>query len=241
MSVTNSENINLAHQYLDFFEVIYEDNHLIAVNKKSGVLVQADNTGDKPLSELLKDYLKAKYQKPGNVFVGVIHRLDRPVSGVTVFAKTSKALERMNEQFREKQTQKIYHALVKEQPPKPEGLLTHWLTKDGKKNVSKAHHQEVPNSKKCELSYHTLKKTDTFYLLEVRPIQGRSHQIRCQLAAMGCPIRGDLKYKFPRSNADGGISLHAWELKFFHPISKEAISIHAPYPVGGSWDILLKK
>lgn len=226
--------------YSEYFEVVYEDNHLIAVNKKSGVLVQGDTTGDTPLSEYVKLYLKAKYNKPGNVFAGVIHRLDRPVSGLTLLAKTSKALERMNEQFREKQTQKIYHALVKNEPPHPEGKLVHWLTKDSKKNISKAHQQEVPESKKCELTYKIIRTLDNYFLLEVQPISGRSHQIRCQLAAMGCPIKGDLKYKFPRSNADGGISLHAYALHFIHPISKEQVSIHAPYPENSSWDILKK-
>ncbi|HSZ72962.1 MAG TPA: RluA family pseudouridine synthase [Cytophagaceae bacterium] len=224
--------------YQQYFDVVYEDNHLIAVNKRSGVLVQGDTTGDTPLSEYVKLYLKEKYEKPGNVFAGVIHRLDRPVSGITLLAKTSKALERMNEQFREKQTQKIYHALVKNEPQHPEGTLIHWLTKDTKKNVSRAHSKEIPDSKKCELHYKILKKTDRYFLLEVQPVSGRSHQIRCQLAAMGCPIKGDLKYGFARSNQDGGISLHAYELHFNHPISKEAVSIHAPYPTNSSWDML---
>lgn len=193
--------------FAQFFDVVYEDNHLIAVNKKSGVLVQGDTTGDTPLSEYVKIYLKEKYNKPGNVFTGVIHRLDRPVSGLTLLAKTSKALERMNEQFREKQTRKIYHALVKNSPPQTEGKLVHWLTKDSKKNVSKAHKTEVADSKKCELTYKLIRTLDNYFLLEVQPISGRSHQIRCQLAAMGCPIKGDLKYKFPRSNPDGGICM----------------------------------
>ena len=232
--------IEFKNPYAEYFDVVYEDNHLIAVNKKSGVLVQGDTTGDTPLSEYVKMYLKAKYDKPGNVFAGVIHRLDRPVSGLTLLAKTSKALERMNEQFREKQTRKVYHALVKNEPANHEGKLVHWLTKDAKKNISRAHKVEVAESKKCELTYKLIRTLDNYFLLEVQPISGRSHQIRCQLAAMGCPIKGDLKYKSPRSNPDGGISLHAYELHFIHPISKEPTSIHAPYPSGTSWDILKK-
>ncbi|MBC7488362.1 MAG: RluA family pseudouridine synthase [Cytophagaceae bacterium] len=232
------QSAEFVNPYSNYFDVVYEDNHLIGVNKRSGVLVQGDTTGDTPLSEYVKNYLKEKYEKPGNVFAGVIHRLDRPVSGLTLLAKTSKALERMNEQFREKQTRKIYHALVKNEPPQSEGTLIHWLTKDSKKNVSRAHNKEVTESKKCELHYKVIRKTDNYFLLEVQPVSGRSHQIRCQLAAMGCPIKGDLKYGFARSNSDGGISLHAYELHFIHPISKENTSIHAPYPIPSSWDML---
>lgn len=219
----------------EYFSVVFEDNHLIIVNKKSGVLVQGDNTGDIPLSELVKGYLKEKYNKPGNVFAGVVHRIDRPVSGLVMLARTSKALERMNKAFSEKDVQKTYWAVVKNQPAESEGTLVHWLTKDAKKNTAKAYIKEVDGSKKSELNYKVIGKTDTYYLLEVSPLTGRPHQIRCQLAAMGCPIKGDLKYGFPRSNEGGGISLHAYQLAFTHPVSLEKMLVTAPLPEDKFW------
>lgn len=216
--------------------VLYEDNHLIAVNKRSGDIVQGDKTGDEPLSDKVKTYLKEKYGKPGNVFCGVIHRLDRPVSGVVLFAKTSKALSRMNEIFREREVQKIYWALVKEKPKSDSGTLVNYLLKDEKTNKSKVVGADNKNGLKCELDYKVIAKTDTFYLLEVAPQTGRHHQIRVQLSAMGCPIKGDLKYGFARSNKDGSISLHARKLIFNHPVTKEEIIITAPPPSDPVWD-----
>lgn len=217
-------------------EVIYEDNHLIAVNKQSGDIVQGDKTGDEPLSDKVKTYLKEKYAKPGNVFCGVIHRIDRPVSGVVLFAKTSKALSRMNEIFREREVQKIYWALVKEKPKNESGTLVNYLLKDEKTNKSKVVGVDNKNGLKCELDYKVIAKTDTYFLLELNPKTGRHHQIRVQLAAMGCPIKGDLKYGFPRSNKDGSISLHARKLIFNHPVTKEEISVEAPPPADPVWD-----
>lgn len=217
-------------------EVLYEDNHLIAVNKKSGDIVQADKTGDAPLSHEVKNYLKEKYQKPGNVFCGVIHRLDRPVSGLVLFAKTSKALSRMNELFRTRNVQKIYWAIVKEKPKNNTGVLINYLIKDEKNNRSKAVSAENKSASKAELEYKLIAKTDSFYLLEVHPLTGRHHQIRVQLSEMGSPIKGDLKYGFNRSNPDGSISLHARKLIFNHPVTKERIEIVAPPPNETVWN-----
>jgi len=222
-------------------EVLYEDNHLIAVNKKSGDIVQGDKTGDEPLSDKVKTYLKEKYNKPGNVFCGVIHRIDRPVSGVVLFAKTSKALARMNELFRTRDVQKVYWAIVKEKPKNESGILVNYLIKDEKTNKSKAVGAENKNASKCELEYKVIAKTDSFYLLEIHPTTGRHHQIRVQLAAMGCPIKGDLKYGFARSNKDGSISLHSRKLIFEHPVSKEKTEIVAPPPVDVVWEACLQK
>ena len=211
--------------------VLYEDNHLIAVNKASGEIVQGDKTGDTPLVELVKQYLKEKYQKPGNVFCGVTHRLDRPVSGVVVFAKTGKALERFNEMLRNHEVKKSYWAIVKDAPPAPEATLTHYLVRNEKQNRSYAYDTERANAKKAVLSYRQLTETESHYrLLEVDLQTGRHHQIRCQLAKIGCPIKGDLKYGFARSNKNGGISLHAREISFIHPVSKQEIRIVAPVP-----------
>ncbi|MGZ3862006.1 MAG: RluA family pseudouridine synthase [Bacteroidia bacterium] len=221
-------------------EVIYEDNHLIAVNKKSGDLVQGDKTGDAPLSDKLKDYLKEKYQKPGNVFCGVIHRLDRPVSGVVLFAKTSKALARMNEMFRGRDIQKIYWAIVKERPKKDNAVLINYLVKDEKNNRSKAVGAENKSASKAELEYKLIGKTDNYFLLEVYPLTGRHHQIRVQLSTMGSPIKGDLKYGFNRSNPDGSISLHARKLIFNHPVTKEKIEIVATPPDEVVWNACAK-
>lgn len=219
-------------------DVIYEDNHLIAVNKTCREIVQGDKTGDTPLSEMLKAWLKEKYQKPGNVFVGVTHRLDRPVSGVVLFAKTSKALARMNEMFRTGSVKKTYWAIVKNQPPKEEDELVHWLTRNEKQNKSFAYDNERPNTKKAILHYKVIAHSDNYHLLEVDLKTGRHHQIRCQLAHIGCPIKGDLKYGFERSNRDGGISLHARSASFIHPVSKLPIDIIAPVPQDNLWKSL---
>ena len=210
--------------------VIYEDNHIIAVNKSSSEIVQGDKTGDQPLSETIKLYLKEKYNKPGEVFLGVTHRLDRPVSGVVLFAKTSKALTRMNEMFRNQEIKKTYWAIVKEKPEQTEGRLEHYLTRNEKQNKSVAFDKERSDAKKAALSYKLIAHSDAYYLLEVQLETGRHHQIRCQLAKMGCPIKGDLKYGFPRSNPNGGISLHARSVEFIHPVSKELIKLIAPVP-----------
>lgn len=211
-------------------EVLYEDNHIIAVNKTCSEIVQGDKTGDEPLSETIKKYLKVKYDKPGDVFLGVTHRLDRPVSGVVLFAKTSKALTRLNEMFKTQQIKKTYWAIVKERPEQPEGRLEHYLVRNEKQNKSVAHIKMVPGAKKASLTYKLIGASDNFYLLEVHLETGRHHQIRCQLAKMGCPIKGDLKYGFARSNPNGGISLHARHVSFVHPVSKEQIDVTAPTP-----------
>lgn len=215
--------------------VVYEDNHIIVVNKTASEIVQADKTGDTPLSETVKQYLKEKYRKPGNVFLGVTHRLDRPVSGLVVFAKTSKALTRLNEMFRTGGVKKTYWAIVKNPPKEPEGELTHFLVRNEKQNKSYAYDKEVPNSKKAVLDYRLIGRSENYYLLEVDLKTGRHHQIRCQLAKMGCPIKGDLKYGSPRSNPDGSICLHARRVRFVHPVSKEQIVLEAPLPEGNLW------
>ncbi|CDB10056.1 RNA pseudouridine synthase [Bacteroides sp. ET489] len=215
--------------------VLYEDNHIIIVNKTASEIVQGDKTGDTPLSEIVKQYLKEKYQKPGNVFIGVTHRLDRPVSGLVVFAKTSKALGRLNEMFRVGEVKKTYWAIVKNMPPEPEGELVHYLVRNEKQNKSYAYDSEKPGSKKAILHYRLIGRSDNYCLLEVDLKTGRHHQIRCQLAKMGCPIRGDLKYGFPRSNPDGSICLHARRVRFVHPVSKELIEVVAPVPDSNLW------
>lgn len=215
--------------------VLYEDNHIIIVNKTTSEIVQGDKTGDTPLSEIVKKWLKEKYNKPGNVFCGVVHRLDRPVSGIVVFAKTSKALSRLNEMFKNKEVKKIYWAIVKATPPKPEGTLTHFLVKNEKQNKSYAYDTEKPNSKKAILHYKLIAQSDKYNLLEVNLETGRHHQIRCQLAKMGCPIKGDLKYGFDRSNPDAGIDLHAYRINFIHPVSKIEIEVTAPVPDNNLW------
>lgn len=216
--------------------VVYEDNHIIVVNKTSSEIVQGDKTGDIPLSETVKQYLKEKYQKPGNVFVGVAHRLDRPVSGLVVFAKTSKALSRLNEMFKNSEVKKTYWAVVKECPRELEGELVHYLVRNEKQNKSYAYDKEVPDSKKAILHYRLIARSQNYNLLEVDLKTGRHHQIRCQLAKMGCPIKGDLKYGFARSNPDGSICLHARRISFIHPVSKEQIDLEAPVPPGSLWN-----
>lgn len=210
--------------------VLYEDNHLIAVCKESGELVQGDATGDKPLVEHVRDYIRMKYQKPGNVFTGLVHRIDRPVSGVVMLAKTSKGLERMNRIFKERAIQKTYWAIVEGTPKRPEGVLQDWLVKDGSKNKSRVVKESAQGGAEAKLHYRTLQHLDRYTLLEVKPITGRHHQIRVQLAAMGCPIKGDLKYGAKRSNRDGRIHLHARTLEFTHPIQLKPLKITAPVP-----------
>lgn len=215
--------------------VVYEDNHIIIVNKQSGEIVQGDKTGDTPLSDIVKQYIKDKYNKPGNVFLGVVHRLDRPVSGLVVFAKTSKALSRLNEMFRTGDVHKTYWAIVKKNDIAPEATLTDWLTRNERQNKSYAHNREVPGAKKAVLSYKVRSVSDNYMLLEVRLMTGRHHQIRCQLAHMGCPIKGDLKYGSHRSNPDGSISLMSRRVEFVHPVSKETIAVEAPVPNDRLW------
>ncbi len=222
----------------DNLQVLFEDNHIIVVNKRIGDIVQGDKTGDKPLSEVVKEYIKEKYNKPGEVFLGVVHRLDRPTSGIVVFARTSKALTRLNETFKNKENQKTYWAVVKNCPPQEKDTLIHFLTRNPKNNTSKAHLKEVPNSKKSSLSYSILSKLDNYYALEIDLHTGRHHQIRCQLAAIGSPIKGDLKYGFSRSNPDGGIHLHARKLILKHPVSKEIITFIAPTPNDVIWNLI---
>lgn len=220
-------------------QVLYEDNHIIVVNKRAGDIVQGDKTGDKPLSEVVKEYIAEKYNKPGNVYLGVVHRLDRPTTGIVLFSKTSKALPRLNKLFAEKKAEKTYWALVKNTPSKHQDTLVDWLRKNPKNNKSTAFKKEVENSKKAILHYELIKALDNFNLLEVNLETGRHHQIRVQLSNIGCPIKGDLKYGFDRSNKDGSISLHARHLEFIHPVKKEPISITAPLPNDALWDACL--
>jgi 23S rRNA pseudouridine1911/1915/1917 synthase len=217
-------------------QVLYEDNHIIAINKTGNEIVQGDKTGDTPLSELVKAYIKAKYNKPGEVFLGVTHRLDRPTSGVVLFARTSKALTRLNELFKQKEAiKKTYWAVVDQKPNPPEATLHHWVLRNTQQNKSYASDSEKPGSLEAWMNYRLLAGSDKYYLLEIDLLTGRHHQIRAQLAAIGCKIKGDLKYGFPRSNPDGGIHLHARKIEFLHPVSKEAIAITAPVPDDALW------
>jgi 23S rRNA pseudouridine1911/1915/1917 synthase len=220
----------------DNLQILHEDNHIIVVNKRVGDIVQGDKTGDKPLSEVVKEYIKEKYLKPGEVFLGVVHRLDRPTTGIVVFAKTSKALTRLNQLFSIRETQKTYWAIVKNKPINEEDTLTHYLKRNENNNTSKAHIKEVPESKKASLDYKIIKSLDNYFALEINLHTGRHHQIRAQLTAIGCPIKGDLKYGFDRSNPDGGIHLHARKLVFIHPVSKEVLEIIAPTPKDSIWN-----
>jgi len=216
-------------------QVLHEDNHIIIVNKRVGDIVQGDKTGDKPLNEVVKAYLKEKHNKPGNVYLGVVHRLDRPTSGIVLFSKTSKALPRLNKLFQQKDAKKTYWAVVKNRPPKDQDILVHYLKRNPKQNKSFAHKNEVPDSKKAILEYRILKELDNYFLLEVDLKTGRHHQIRSQLSAIGCPIKGDLKYGFDRSNKDAGIHLHARKLEFIHPVKKEPIIVIAEVPDESLW------
>lgn len=217
--------------------VLYEDNHLLAINKPAGVLVQGDETGDEPLVEICKKYIKEKYNKPGEVFLGVVHRLDRPVSGVVIFARTSKALERMNTLFRDRETKKTYWAIVKNKPANESGTLVHWLVKNELKNKVTAYSKESKDGQRSELSYQVLKHKSGYFLLEVNPVTGRPHQIRVQLESMNCPIVGDLKYDYETPNADKSICLHARRLQFVHPVKKEMICIEAALPKNEFWNL----
>lgn len=220
----------------DNLQILHEDNHIIVVNKRVGDIVQGDKTGDKPLSEIVKEYIKEKYNKPGDVFLGVVHRLDRPTTGIVVFARTSKALERLNAMFSNRETQKTYWAVVKNKPPKTSDILVHYLKRNPKNNTSKAHLKEVPDSKKASLDYTIIKELNNYFVLEINLHTGRHHQIRSQLQAIGCPIKGDLKYGFDRSNPDGGIHLHAQKLSFIHPVTKEQLTVIAPTPNDTLWN-----
>lgn len=228
MSKTLSNKSNL--------QVLFEDNHIIIVNKRVGDIVQGDKTGDKPLSDVVKEYIKDKYNKLGNVYLGTVHRLDRPTSGLVIFAKTSKVLPRLNKLFVSKDIQKTYWAIVKNQPPKAQDTLIHYLKKNPKNNKSTAHIKEVNESKKAILHYKTIKSLDNYFLLEVNLETGRHHQIRSQLSTIGSPIKGDLKYGFDRSNKNAGIHLHARHIEFIHPVKKEPVSIDAPLPNDPIWN-----
>ena len=219
----------------DNLQILHEDNHIIAINKRVGDIVQGDKTGDIPLSEVVKEYIKEKYKKPGEVFLGVVHRLDRPTTGIVVFARTSKALTRLNEMFSNRETQKTYWAVVKNKPEKEQDTLVHFLKRNEKNNTSKAHIKEVEASKKAILDYTLLKQLDNYSALEINLHTGRHHQIRAQLAAIGSPIKGDLKYGFERSNTDGGIHLHSRKLNFIHPVTKVTIELIAPTPKDKIW------
>jgi len=228
MSKTFSDKTNL--------QVLYEDNHIIIVNKRVGDIVQGDKTGDKPLSDVVKEFIKDKYNKPGNVYLGVTHRLDRPTTGIVVFAKTSKVLPRLNKLFSEKQIKKTYWAIVKVKPQKEKDTLVNWLKKNPKNNKSTAYNHEVNDSKKAVLHYETKKVLNNYYLLEINLETGRHHQIRSQLSSIGSPIKGDLKYGFDRSNKDAGIHLHSRKIEFIHPVSKDKISVTATTPIDPIWD-----
>lgn len=218
-------------------EILYEDNHLIAINKSSSELVQGDETGDISLDITLKEYLKEKYGKPGNVFLGVVHRLDRPVTGVVLFAKTGKALSRLNKLFRDQEIRKKYWAIVKNKPVPSSGELNHYLTRNTRQNKSYAHDLQVPGSKNARLAYRTIISFKNYHLLEIDLFTGRHHQIRCQLAKINCPVKGDLKYGFPKPNPDSGISLHAREIRFLHPVKQQEIILTAPPPGEKHWGL----
>jgi 23S rRNA pseudouridine1911/1915/1917 synthase len=225
---------------LENFVVLYEDNHLLIVNKSPGIPSQGDSSGDLSLIELCKNYLKEKYKKPGAVFLGLVHRLDRPVGGVVVLARTSKALTRMTALFRNKETQKIYWAIVKAKPNPPEGTLRHWLLKDEKKNRTTAFKKETPAAQYAELDYRVIASEEGLWLVEVKPLTGRPHQIRVQLASIGCPIKGDIKYGDDEPNEDASICLHARQLSFQHPVQKVPLTVKAPLPRMGLWKYFLK-
>jgi len=220
-------------------QILHEDNHIVVINKRAGDIVQGDKTGDIPLNEIVKLYIKDRYNKPGNVYLGTVHRLDRPTTGIVIFAKTSKALTRLNKMLVDKHITKTYWALVKSKPEKEQDTLIHWLKKNPKNNKSSSYLKEISNGKKAILHYEMLKKLDNYYLLEINLETGRHHQIRSQLASIGCPIKGDLKYGFDRSNKDASISLHARQIEFLHPVTKEKLNITAPLPKDAIWDACL--
>jgi 23S rRNA pseudouridine1911/1915/1917 synthase len=220
-------------------EVLYEDNHLIAINKKSSDLSQKDKTGDSSIDSEVKKYLAEKYNKPGEVFLGIVHRLDRPVGGVMLFARTSKALERLNEIFRTREVKKTYLAIVAERPPEDEAVLTNFLKKNEQQNKTYVYENEVKGSKSASLTYRLAGRSDRYFLLEIELHSGRHHQIRAQLAKIGCPVKGDLKYGYPRSNEDGSISLFARRLEFLHPVKKEKLTITAHFPKGDVWKLFI--
>jgi 23S rRNA pseudouridine1911/1915/1917 synthase len=224
------------HSTKQNLQVLFEDNHIIIVNKRSGDITQGDKTGDKPLSDVVKEYIKDKYNKAGNVYLGVVHRLDRPTSGVIIFARTSKALERLNKMLRDKEIHKTYWAVVKNHPKKEKATLINYLKKNPKNNKSSVFQKEIEGSKKAILHYSVLKKLDNYTLLEIDLETGRHHQIRAQLSNIGYPIKGDLKYGFNRSNKDGSIHLHARKIEFIHPVAKEKISVLAPTPNEVIWN-----
>jgi 23S rRNA pseudouridine1911/1915/1917 synthase len=216
--------------------VVYEDNHLIAINKPAGTIVQVDETGDPSLEDLVKEFIAKKYNKPNGAFLGVVHRLDRPVSGLILFAKTSKAMDRLNQKFKEREMQKVYWAVVRNRPAEPEGKLEHWLFRDRNKNITRAYNKQVDGSRIATLYYKVIGQLDGYYLLEVRPVTGRTHQIRVQLSTMGCPIVGDNKYGYPRGSLRRSICLHARSLSFVHPVKKEPITLEASLPNDGFWN-----
>ncbi|MFT6748779.1 MAG: 23S rRNA pseudouridine1911/1915/1917 synthase [Flavobacterium sp.] len=226
--VSNKENL----------QVLFEDNHIIAVNKRVGDIVQGDKTGDTPLSEIVKQYLKQKYEKPGEVFLGVVHRLDRPTTGIVIFARTTKALTRLNSLFKNRETQKTYWAIVKNKPEDEKNTLIHYLKRNEKNNSSKAHIKEVPNSQLASLDYQIIASLNNYFVLEINLHTGRHHQIRAQLSAINSPIKGDLKYGFDRSNTDGGIHLHARKLELIHPVTKSDLIIIAPTPNDVLWNLV---
>jgi 23S rRNA pseudouridine1911/1915/1917 synthase len=226
--VSNKENL----------QVLFEDNHIIAVNKRVGDIVQGDKTGDTPLSEIVKQYLKSKYNKPGEVFLGVVHRLDRPTTGIVIFARTTKALTRLNELFKNRETTKTYWAIVKNKPEESKNTLVHYLKRNEKNNSSKAHIKEVPNSQMASLDYQIIATLTNYFALEINLHTGRHHQIRAQLSAINSPIKGDLKYGFDRSNPDGGIHLHARKLELIHPVTKDQLKIIAPTPNDVIWNLV---
>jgi len=231
-----SKPIKFVHQDITDKDILFEDNHLIAVNKRAGDIVQVDETGDESLDEKVKKYLAKKYNKPNGAFLGVVHRLDRPVSGVILFAKTSKALDRVNAMFKGREMKKTYWAVVRKRPMPESGNLVHWLVKNPKKNITTAHPQEVKGSLRSELNYKLIGELNGYYLIEVDPITGRPHQIRVQLSTLNCPIVGDNKYGYPRGSLKKTICLHAKRLQFVHPVKKELIDINAPLPKDGFWE-----
>jgi len=222
-------------------QVLYEDNHIIAVNKRPSDIVQGDKTGDAPISDFVKQYIKEKYNKPGDVFVGTVHRIDRPVSGIVLFAKTSKALARLNQMFQSKEIQKTYWAVVKNKPKNIKGKLVHYLKKNEAKNMSRAFEKEQQGALRSELDYELILSLDNYHLLEITPHTGRHHQIRVQLSSIGCPIKGDIKYGFDRTNKDASIHLHARKIEFIHPVKKEPVSIIAPPPNEVIWNEIIKR